>query len=188
LALQSGIWNLQSEINNLTYGKFKFTFDSTQIPAKIYKNKGENMSKSESAELILKLYDLRREEKMRDARNWMVGFSPESQQDIMQALINPETSAYYRMVTSYWEMAAALVNHGAIDAEMFADTNGEHFIVFSKIEPFLAEMRETMGNPNAFKNLETLIMSQPDGKERLTRIREMMKRMMQARSEAAQSA
>jgi len=146
------------------------------------------MSKTESAELILKLYELRREEKMRDGRNWMISFFPESTQDIIQALINPETSAYYRMVTSYWEMAASLVNHGAIDAEMFADANGEHFVVFSKIEPFLAEMRETMGNPNAFKNLETLIMSQPDGKERLARTRETMKRWMQARSEAAQTA
>ena len=146
------------------------------------------MSKTESAELILKLYELRREEKMRDGRNWMISFFPESTQDIIQALINPETSAYYRMVTSYWEMAASLVNHGAIDAEMFADANGEHFVVFSKIEPFLAEMRETMGNPNAFKNLETLIMSQPDGKERLARTRETMKRWMQARNEAAQTA
>ena len=146
------------------------------------------MNKTESADLILKLYELRRDPTMREARNWMMTFFPESTQDIIQALINPETSAYYRMVTSYWEMAASLVNHGAIDAEMFADANGEHFVVFSKIEPFLAEMRETMGNPNAFKNLETLIMSQPDGKERLARTRETMKRWMQARSEAAQTA
>ena len=146
------------------------------------------MSKAESAELILKLYDLRREAKMREARNWMISFFPESMQDIMQALINPETSAYYRMVTSYWDMAAALVNHGAIDAEMFADTNGESFVVFSKIEPFLGEIRETTGNPNAFKNFETLIMSQPDAKERLARTRETMKRWMQARSDAAKNA
>lgn len=146
------------------------------------------MSKTESADLILKLYELRRDPVMREARNWMVGFFPESAQDIMQALINPETSAYYRMVTSYWEMAASFVNHEAIDTEMFAAANGEHFVVFSKIEPFLAEIRETTGNPNAFKNLETVIMSQPDGKERLARTRETMKRWMQARAEMSKSA
>ncbi len=146
------------------------------------------MSKAESADLILKLYDLRREAKMREARNWMISFSPESTQDIIQALINPETSAYYRMVTSYWDMAASLVNHGAIDEEMFADAHGEHFVVFSKIEPFLQELRETMGNPNAFGNLEKLIMRQPNAAERLVKTRESMKRWMEARKEMAKNA
>ncbi len=146
------------------------------------------MSKAESADLILKLYDLRREDKMREARNWMVSFFPESTQDIMQALINPETSAYYRMVTSYWDMAASFVNHGAIDEEMFTDSQGEHFVVFAKIEPFLQELRETMGNPNAFGNLEKLIMRQPDAKEKLAKTRETMKRWMQARAEMSKTA
>jgi len=103
-------------------------------------------------------------------------------------LIRAETSAYYRMVTSYWDMAASLVNHGAIDEEMFADAHNEHFVVFSKIEPFLAELRETMGNPNMLGNLEKLIMRQPDAKERLAKTRETMKRWMQARSEMSKSA
>lgn len=146
------------------------------------------MSQAESAELILKLYDLRREATMREARNWMLTFFPETTQDILAAVVDPATSAYYRMVTSYWNMAASLVNHGAIDDEMFADANGEHIVVFAKIEPFLAEMREMFGNPNAFKHLETLVMRQPNAQEQLAKSREMMKRMMQARSEAAQSA
>jgi hypothetical protein len=146
------------------------------------------MSKAESAELILKLYDLRREATMREARNWMISFFPESAADIMQAMIKAETSAFYRMVTSYWDMAASLVNHGAIDEEMFADAHGEHFVVFSKIEPFLPELRETMGNPNMLGNLEKLIMRQPDAKERLAKTRETMKRWMQARNEMSKSA
>ncbi len=145
------------------------------------------MSKAESAELILKLYDLRREAKMREARNWLLSFFPESAQDIMQAIINPETSAYYRMVTSYWDMAASFVNHGAIDEEMFADAHGEHVLIFSKIEPFLAELRETMQSPGYLKNLETLIMKMPNAQEMLAGRREMIKRMMKARNEAAQS-
>ncbi len=146
------------------------------------------MSKVESAELILKLYDLRREAKMRKARTWMITFFPESTQDIMQAMISAETSAYYRMVVTYWDMAASFVNHGAIDEEMFTDAHGEHFVVFSKIEPFLSELRETMGNPNVLKNLEKLVMRQPDAKEKLAFARESMKRWMQMRSEMSKSA
>ena len=82
------------------------------------------------AELILKLYDLRREKTMREARSWFILFSPESAADIMDTLAS-DKSAYYRMVTSYWEMAASLVNHGAIDADMFNDANGEHIVVYA---------------------------------------------------------
>lgn len=146
------------------------------------------MSKAESAELILKLYDLRRETTMREARNWMLSFFPESAQDIMQAIIEPETSAYYRMVTSYWNMAASFVNHGAIDEEMFSEANGEHFVVFAKIEPFLSDLRETIGNPDILGNLEKLIMRQPDAKERLVKSREMMNRVRQARKEMTKNA
>lgn len=143
------------------------------------------MSKVESADLIMKLYDLRREDKMREARAWFVAFFPENTGEIMQAMINAETSAAYRMVTTYWDMAAAFINHGAIDEEMFTDITGEHIVVFSKIEPFLEELRGTMG-VNYLKNLETLIMKQPDAKEMLAARRELMKRWMQARAEAAQ--
>ncbi len=145
------------------------------------------MSKFESADLILKLYDLRREAKMREARNWIFTFSPESAGDVMQTIVNQETSAFYRMVMSYWDMAASFVNHGAIDEEMFADAHGEHIILFAKIEPFLAEIRDTMGSPGYLKNLETLIMKMPNSKEMLVERRDMMKRWAQARSEAAQS-
>jgi len=125
---------------------------------------------------------------MREARNWILTFFPESAADIMQAMINAETSAFYRMVTSYWEMAAALVNHGAIDEEMFNDASGEHIMVFSKVEPFLPELREMMGSPKMLGNLETLIMRQPDAKEMLASRREMIKRMVEARREMAKNA
>lgn len=146
------------------------------------------MSKAESAELILKLYELRREPTMREARSWIISFFPESTQDIMQAMINAETSAYYRMVTTYWDMAASFVNHGAIDEEMFVDSQTEYWVVFAKIQPFLSELRETMGSPKLMSNLEKLIMRQPDAEERLTRTREMMKRWMQARADASKAA
>lgn len=142
------------------------------------------MSKAESAELILKLYDLRREATMRTARNWMITFFPENAGEVMQAIMSAETSAFYRMVMSYWEMAASFVNHGAIDEKMFIDANSEHFVLFAKVEPYLAELRETIGNPNMLKNLETLVMRQPNAKERLAKSRESMKRVMEARKQA----
>ncbi|HMS43080.1 MAG TPA: hypothetical protein PKE69_22820 [Pyrinomonadaceae bacterium] len=139
------------------------------------------MSKVESADLIMKLYDLRREDKMREARGWFVAFFPESTAEVMQAMINAETSAAYRMVTTYWDMAAAFINHGAIDEAMFSEITGEHIVVFSKIEPFIEELRATMGE-NYLKNLEALIMKQPNAKEMLAARRELMKRWMQARA------
>lgn len=142
------------------------------------------MSKEfESADLILKLYEMRRDPVMREARNWMIGFFPESAQGILQAMINPQTSAYYRMVTTYWDMAASFVINGAIDEQMFNDANAEHIVVFSKIEPFLEELRATMQSPSALKNLETLVMRIPNAKETLAARREMMKRWMKAREE-----
>jgi len=134
------------------------------------------------------LYELRREATMREARNWVISFFPESAEEIMQTMIDAKHSAYFRMVTSYWDMAASLVNHGAIDEEMFADAHGEHIMVFSKIEPFLAEIRETMSSPNYLKNLETLIMKMPDAKEMLGKRREMMKHWMNVRKEMATNA
>lgn len=133
------------------------------------------MSKVESADLILKLYDLRREKKMRKARNWIFGFNPKSADEIMQTMMDQDVGPYLRMVTSYWDMAATFVNEGAIDANMFTKTAGEHIMVFAKMEPFLAELREKFQNPEAFASLEKLIMSTPDGAQRVKQTQEWLK-------------
>jgi len=134
------------------------------------------MAKYEEADLILKLYDLRREETMRIARDYyMREFNPESVADITKALFG-EHSGHLRMVTSYWEMAAALVNHGAIDINLFSDTNGEHIAVFSKLEPFLGELRAAYG-AQFLAGLEKLIDSTPDGRKRVAEVRERVKAM-----------
>ena len=133
------------------------------------------MSKVESADLILKLYDLRREEKMREARNWIFSFNPTSVDEYWQTMMDPEVGGYLRMVTSYWDMAASLVNHGAIDADMFNDTVGEHIMIFAKIQPLLAGLREKFESPEAFKHLEKVIMDRPDGAERVVKTQEFLK-------------
>ena len=139
--------------------------------------------KAKSAELIMQLYDLRREPVMREARNWFFNFNPESIEDIQRAGMG-EHSAYYRMVTSYWDMACSFVNHGAIDEEMFNDTNGEHVLVFIKIEPFLEQLRAT-GSPVYMQHLEKVVMGMPNAEQRLARMREMVKQMNAARAAAA---
>lgn len=136
----------------------------------------------------MKLYDLRREATMREARSWYVSFFPESADDMLKTMVDPATSAFFRMVVTYWDMAAGFVNHGAIDEDMFLECNGECIMVFSKVQPFLVEFREKLGSPGYLKNLEQLIMKIPDVEKLLESRRETMKRWMQARAELAKTA
>lgn len=134
------------------------------------------MGKAKDADLILKLYDLRREPTMREARNWFLTFNPQTPDDFMEVLTS-EKSGLYRMVPSYWEMAATLVNHGAIDAEMFNDANSEHLFVYAKIEPFLPALRE-MGNPDFLVQLEKLIKEIPDYEKKVSGVRERIQKIL----------
>jgi hypothetical protein len=131
------------------------------------------MSKQDEAGLILKLYELRREDTMRKARDWyFLHFNPQSIADFNEAMFS-EHSGHLRMVVSYWDMAAALVNDGAISRELFTSTNGEHVAVFSKIEPLLGEIRGFA--PQFAVNLEKLIDATPDGRKLTASTRERMK-------------
>ena len=133
----------------------------------------------ESADLLLKLYEMRREPTMRQARSWFVTFIPDSADDI-GAVLRSEHSAAFRMVTSYWDMAASFVNNGAIDEKMFNDANGEQHVVFAKIEPFIAEYRAKMGNPGYLASLEKVAMKAPGAKDRLAALRERFRAMAAA--------
>ena len=105
----------------------------------------------ESADLLMKLYELRREPTMREARAVVCRRlqSHERRRGRSRRSARPK-SAQFRMVTSYWDMAASFVNNGAIDEKMFNDANGEQFVVYAKIEPFMAAYRDKIGNPNAW--------------------------------------
>jgi hypothetical protein len=146
------------------------------------------MSKAESADLILKLYDLRREEIMRKGRTFMGSYFPESIDDIVATYMDDQKSAYMRMVLSYWDNAAALVNHGAIDEDMFNDMNGEHIFIFCKIYPFLNEIREKFNNPKFLMNLEKMIMRMPDAESMLEARRKSSKEWMEARQAMSKNA
>jgi hypothetical protein len=145
------------------------------------------MGKHDDADLILKLYDLRREATMREARNWFFTFNPTNVAEYMEAMMGPN-SGYLRMVISYWDMACTLVNHGAIDEAMFNEANGEHLFVFAKIEPILADMRQQWNAPDMMKNYEALIRRVPDNEKKLAEIRERIKMIQGMMAERAKAA
>ena len=140
------------------------------------------MGKHEDADLILKLYDLRRETVMREARNWMFTFNPTGVQDVLETMVG-EHSGHLRMVISYWDMACALVNNGAIDEGLFNQTNGEHIFVYMKMEPVVEDLRAMFDNPEFLKNLETVVRRIPDIDKKLPAMRERMAKFAALRAE-----
>ena len=145
------------------------------------------MSKQEEAGLILKLYELRRDETMRKARDWYaMHFHPETIADFTEAMTG-QHSGYLRMVVSYWDMAAGFVNAGAISMDMFNNANGEHLMVYSKIEPMLPEIQAAIG-PQFAAQLKKMVDAMPDGKQRVAAIRERMKQIRAIVASQAQAA
>jgi hypothetical protein len=118
---------------------------------------------------ILKLYELRRDEKMRQARAWYFSdFAPKNALDIIKLYREGEqASAYFRMITSYWDMACSFVLNGALDEKMFLDSGTEYIFVYTKIQPFLVEIRELFHEPDYLLNLETLILKVPNVEEKI---------------------
>jgi len=133
----------------------------------------------DSANLILKLYELRREETLRKAREFMITFDPRSFEEVQAGYMGPN-GTYIRMVTSFWEMACSFVTSGAIDAKTFDEANGEHVLVFSKIQPYLPQLKEMFGSPNFMKNLEKVCLDS-GGLERVTATRERIRKMLEMR-------
>jgi hypothetical protein len=147
-----------------------------------------NAPTTADAELILKLYDLRREAELRKARNWWLGFWPNSADDILKiATVGSQENAWMRQVGGYWEMAASFVLHGTLSRELFLEGSfsGEMFFVFAKIEPYLKEMREKMQNPKIFGNVEKVIMTSEGGPERLKQTQQSQAALRKAVKAAA---
>jgi len=136
------------------------------------------MGKHHDAELILKLYDLRREKTMREARNWFFQFNPQSPKDFLDVLTS-DKSGFYRMVVSYWDMACSFVSNGAIDEQMFNDANGEHIFVYAKVEPFLEALRAESNNPEYLAHLEKVVKAMPNFESRIANVRERIKKIVE---------
>jgi len=133
------------------------------------------MSKKASAsdaELILKLYDLRREPEMRKARNWvLMEFWPKNADEFvnMANAMGTQENAWLRQVGGYWDMAAAMVMHGAINADLFLESgvSGEMVFLYAKLQPFLKEARKKLNSPALMGNVEHVILENKFGRERL---------------------
>lgn len=125
----------------------------------------------ESAQSLMQLYELRREEKLRVARAWVVrSFNPKSVEDFT-AVMSTEEYTYFRMTSGYWEMAASFVVHGAIDLEMFRAVSGEMLAAYCKVEHMIDELREGTGQPGLFKYVEQVAADWPGAKERMGAMR-----------------
>jgi len=108
--------------------------------------------------LILKLYELRREDKMRAARNWFVAnFKCKSMAEFGQICPpGSEANAFMRQVASYWDMVASFVTAGVLNEELLFQSNRELLLAWIRVEPIIGEMRATFKDPNYMKNLETV--------------------------------
>jgi hypothetical protein len=107
------------------------------------------------AELVLRLYDLRREAVMRKSRDVMnAKFSPKTWDDFV-AITKPDhpDNAAFRQVSTYWEMAYAMVRHGIVNAEYFVESNREGMLLYTKVQPFIERFRKEV-SPTAFRNAE----------------------------------
>lgn len=110
----------------------------------------------EDASIILRLYELRREEKLRAARDWFVkSFKPQSLQQMWE-LCPPGSNedASTRMVVSYWDMAASFVTSGVLNFELFAASGNELLFVWTRIRKLMPEVRQAFKNPHAYQNIE----------------------------------
>jgi hypothetical protein len=143
------------------------------------------------ADLILKLYDARREAEIRKARQWFIGtFWPTSADDVLQMTrSNGQENAWYRQVLGYWNMAASFVIHGALNEDLFLETAfcGEMFFIYTKLQPYLKELRDKMQNPMFLANIEQVIMRSKTGRERLAIVARNVEARRKALAEAAQA-
>ena len=139
----------------------------------------------ESAQLNLRLFDLRREPLLREARAWFLAdFNPETFDEFI-SVVRGDRNASFRMVLGYWDMAASLVTTGAIDADAFRAAHTEVFGTFAKVQPFLAELRTRSGEPDFCKHLEAVVMGAPDVEAILSRRRQALRIAAQARQATA---
>lgn len=138
----------------------------------------------DDAQLVLRLYELRREEKLRAAREWFgTKFFPQSMDDVKAvALGTGLENTYYRMVTSYWDMAASFVAHGILNSELFLESGSEMLFVWAKLGEFVAQIRQELVVPRFLANVEKVVGIVAWAPERVqsirTRLPQYRERMM----------
>jgi hypothetical protein len=124
------------------------------------------MATTADAELIVRLYDLRREESLRQARRFMIfEFHPKTLEELRAVSrdASSDKNVFWRQTISYWEMAASLVVNGALDANLFLASNGEGILIYAKFHHFHAETEKESGNP-FMRQMAMLIEKYPAAK------------------------
>jgi hypothetical protein len=141
----------------------------------------------QQAELILHLYELRRETVMREARSYIGGeFLPASAKEFLD-IVNGggKHTAFILQVYGYWDMVAAFVEHGALDATLVYNTCQEMYFQYAKIQPYLAEFRKQMNLPEWLISAERLIEGSKAGRARLATMKKNLEAMAAARATQA---
>jgi hypothetical protein len=142
------------------------------------------------AQVVMQLYDLRREAEMRKARRWWTAeFWPQSADDFVKVAnaFPSQENAWLRQVGGYWDMATSLVLLGAVHEELFLQPgiSGEMFFIFAKVQPFLKGIREKMNNPEAFGNIEKVATGSKLARKRLERFSKNVEARRRAMAKAA---
>ena len=145
---------------------------------------------AEEAQLILKLYELRRETEMRKARQWWAtDFWPKNADDFMEIVWAPGTQEnnWLRQVAGYWGIVASFVLQGVLSDDLFLvpGFSGEMFVMFAKVQPFLGDLREKLGDPEVFLDIEKVVMRTKWGRQRLKFLSKRMESWQQRMAKKA---
>lgn len=136
---------------------------------------------AQSADLLLKLYELRREPVLREARAWFVAdFNPATFTELAE-VVGGERNASFRMVLGYWDMAASFVTFGAIDPDMFRASNTELVGTFAKVRPFLDELRVLRSAPDFCRHIQSVMLDVPGAEELLALRRAQLRKAAEQR-------
>ena len=148
------------------------------------KKRAITLNSIRQAELILKLYELRREAVMREARSYVGGdFLPASASEFIEIVsAGDRHSSFVLQVYGYWEMVAAFVRSGALDAELLYNTCPEMYFQYAKIQPYLAQFREEMNLPEFLMNVENLVEGSRAGRKRLETMQKNLAALAAVRS------
>ena len=156
------------------------------------KNKSKNGGADHGdAQIVLRLYDFRREAQMREARKFIVGeWWPQNIDDVLKVAntFGSLENQHFRQVYSFWEMASSLVHRGALNGDLFDDWSNELYFCFAKLKPFLKQLREVTGSPKMYSNIERITQRTPESQEKLKVVEGRVKKAMARASAAAASA
>lgn len=142
---------------------------------------------AKDAQIVMQLYDLRREARMREAREYLaVQFFPESAEDFIKiaTAFGSKENAYFRQVFSYWNMAASLAVQEVVDKQLFKAWSSEMFFLWAKIQPYINEVRAAMGTPEFLHNVESLVEGDAEGRKRRQNLQQRQKKIREMRAAA----